>query len=818
MRKPELNKEQTEKARELATATSKTKRSLTPSSDRKFVPFEAPVSKDKAFSVSGMWNHVNLGFVKDRAEIWRKADNGMVPSPRGSYASKRRSRVINPNEWVDEKPPPNSPPAKEVRKVSPPKSELHKSQSVASFQSSTISSENQVEEEDAKPVSRAVAAISNGRKSADIFASVKNQEEKTERKSEAFSLESARTESVETTKLEEKISVNQESGQVRVTSGCDFIESSVATSKVEEVKTATTTKIDSTPQVVSVPEVPWRSSSKKLLQEKLNKSPSLSLLNVVVSSGVHAPPVPPKPPIESKEAPPVPAPPIPPPPVPARSSTTRPKSKTETFNGDWKANPGEMERKMKEQEEQEKKFKARLEIEKKMRERNVSDSSSTTSHEKVRPVQPLLNKLDGDTMSVQSIRMEEMKELQKLREMEARKKAIEEEIAREKQHLINLQLMELNSIESQGTNRPRPMAAMQYETMVAKKMGPRQEYLDFQEREMARQKELKKLQMLREQEDQKRREIELLKRKQMEEMARDTSFNSTILNLEATTNELKEFAEANETKRIHCPFPQSQLEEFQKFGSSNLTNEDEIKNAAGAVREVAHALLKALTPTPDQQRKEEPIPRGIVNNVRSALQKLEEIPPSPKQLRARSADVETPSSEMIRDDPESEAAEEVSCAIDLPTQENSGNVTPVPTTGELEEISAHEEEVKAKELLLNVVEDPGRRTPLKSLLKRTSEEPPDLHEDFCDPDEGRYSPKKVVTFSEVDQIKLMSMESLVSTATSDTSTCEGSATWAPVMSTSATTGIPRRNQVVPQGKQMDEFLSVVSIDFFLRLK
>ena len=48
---------------------------------------------------------------------------------------------------------------------------------------------------------------------------------------------------------------------------------------------------------------------------------------------------------------------------------------------------------------------------------------------------------------IDRIRAEELKELQKLREMERRKQAIEEEIAKEKQHLINLQLLELDSIE-----------------------------------------------------------------------------------------------------------------------------------------------------------------------------------------------------------------------------------------------------------------------------------------------------------------------------------------------------------------------------------
>ena len=45
-----------------------------------------------------------------------------------------------------------------------------------------------------------------------------------------------------------------------------------------------------------------------------------------------------------------------------------------------------------------------------------------------------------------------------------------------------------------------------------------------------------------------------------------------------------------------------------------------------------------------------------------------------------------------------------------------------------------------------------------------------MNDDYDDV-EGRYSPKKV-TFSDYDQVKLMSMESLLSAATSDASTMD----------------------------------------------
>jgi len=167
----------------------------------------------------------------------------------------------------------------------------------------------------------------------------------------------------------------------------------------------------------------------------------------------------------------------------------------------------------------------------------------------------------------------------------------------------------------------------------------------------------------------------------------------------------------------------------------------------------------------------------------------------------------------------------VSCGIDLPTaQDCSGNVTPIPTTGELEDLSevqscatqgqAEDIITVASTKVVTASEGcatPRAVTPLKSLLKKQSEEPSLEPPDHCngggahqdtksegyveeeEDGEGRYSPKKAVTFSEIDQIKLMSMESLLSTATSDTSTAEGSAISGPIMSTRAAVGMAQRN-------------------------
>ena len=93
-----------------------------------------------------------------------------------------------------------------------------------------------------------------------------------------------------------------------------------------------------------------------------------------------------------------------------------------------------------------------------------------------------------------------------------------------------------------------------------------------------------------------------------------------------------------------------------------------------------------------------------------------------------------------------------------------GNVTPIPTTGELEELSSVED--------LTIVEDivpyeESRRTPLKSLLKKPSFDNTETSsESDTDTEDGKISPKKV-HFSEIDQVKLMSQDSLASMATSE---------------------------------------------------
>ena len=98
----------------------------------------------------------------------------------------------------------------------------------------------------------------------------------------------------------------------------------------------------------------------------------------------------------------------------------------------------------------------------------------------------------------------------------------------------------------------------------------------------------------------------------------------------------------------------------------------------------------------------------------------------------------------------------------------SGNVTPIPTTGELDKLSSAEEKIIPGESRPKSQQE-SRATPLKSLLKKPSidyEEMSSSSSSGSDSEDGNVSPRKV-HFSEYDQVKLMSQDSLASMATSE---------------------------------------------------
>merc|ERR1712223_1410994 len=122
----------------------------------------------------------------DRMSKWRAMDNGVAPSPyrkydqseKSSKKDKRRSRIIDPNEWVvvEDKDKKNNV-DKEVAKISKSKEKSSKADLHKSISMGNLSSEpDMLGAEMEKPplMSSAVAAWEqrpDGRKSADIFVS-----------------------------------------------------------------------------------------------------------------------------------------------------------------------------------------------------------------------------------------------------------------------------------------------------------------------------------------------------------------------------------------------------------------------------------------------------------------------------------------------------------------------------------------------------------------------------------------------------------------------------------------------------------------------
>ena len=94
----------------------------------------------------------------------------------------------------------------------------------------------------------------------------------------------------------------------------------------------------------------------------------------------------------------------------------------------------------------------------------------------------------------------------------------------------------------------------------------------------------------------------------------------------------------------------------------------------------------------------------------------------------------------------------------------------MPTRGELEEISSVDELTAVEDILLDEMnseyQQETRATPLKSLLKKPTVETPDMNrsDSETDSEDGKTSPKKV-HFCEIDQVKLMSQDSIASMAT-----------------------------------------------------
>jgi len=176
-----------------------------------------------------------------------------------------------------------------------------------------------------------------------------------------------------------------------------------------------------------------------------------------------------------------------------------------------------------------------------------------------------------------------------------------------------------------------------------------------------------------------------------------------------------------------------------------------VKEAAKGVREVAQTLLSTIASPPPPSPPPPPPPLSQATASGKSLER-EEWGRSPSL------------SETTDEEDDFGFEDEQSMGIDLPQglDPTSGNVTPTPTTGELEELSISSAEQQT------VVEDirssqGSRATPLRSLLKKPSV---DLSSD-SESEDGKVSPKKV-HFSEIDQVKLMSQDSIASMLSSET--------------------------------------------------
>ena len=135
-----------------------------------------------------------------------------------------------------------------------------------------------------------------------------------------------------------------------------------------------------------------------------------------------------------------------------------------------------------------------------------------------------------------------------------------------------------------------------------------------------------------------------------------------------------------------------------------------VKEAAKGVREVAQTLLSTIASPPP------PSPPPPQASASGKSPEREEWGPSPSL------------GETTDEEDDFGFEEEQSMGIDLPqgVDPTSGNVTPTPTTGELEELSiSSAEQQTVVEDIKKVVEDirstqGSRATPLKSLLKKPS--------------------------------------------------------------------------------------------------
>merc|ERR1719362_600978 len=428
--------------------------------------FEAS-QREKVFSISGMWNSVRLGPVKERSTFWQPSsindDNSQTKAPNYMIQkkdNKRNSRVIDPNEWVM--------PAASIATSIDSETEviLHKSLSVG--QLDVVDVEDNVE---GMMVSQATVAFeqrANGRKSADIF--VHNVKVK---KDEVAAVETQVKERLITKKADDILAL---------------VEILADKEKVSETLTET--------------------SNEKLCENQDNNSeslgssnppppelaPELPLASLIIENDAASPTPPPlpSPPPPTKKLPQIPPEATLPPPVPEvphrnssklavkkkmlvhSKATTNPVApatpaappppilqivnmETSSVNGDRvqelerldeeKRLQDEAGKRSKLVQEQEKKFYEKLEISENYQ-RRQAQQQATKDYAPTPPPPPKVNydkPNKANQQRLEKLKVQELKERMKLKEMERRKRQIEEEIAREKKHLASLIHLEKES-------------------------------------------------------------------------------------------------------------------------------------------------------------------------------------------------------------------------------------------------------------------------------------------------------------------------------------------------------------------------------------
>jgi len=232
--------------------------------------------------------------------------------------------------------------------------------------------------------------------------------------------------------------------------------------------------------------------------------------------------------------------------------------------------------------------------------------------------------------------------------------------------------------------------------------------------------------------------------------------------------------------RLHAESLKPPAEAKSKCSTTDMVSKvaASVRDTAGAVREVrevAQSLLKTIS---SELHSKDTFNVESSTNIISSTEVKGDT--SLKRFRVSKTDDALSSyrGKCRRESFESEddsfpGEEEVSLGIDLPmgADTTSGNVTPIPTTGEMEELNTVDDTFKPEETFEKEPRPDSRvdsrATPLKSLLKKSSITCDESSSDSdSESEDGMLSPRKV-HFSEIDEIKMMSQDSLVSRSTSD---------------------------------------------------